>query len=79
MDSIGDSFAGNTGFASKGDWFELMTSAHDSVEAFASTGDCLELIASKGRRFCDFNGRLNFPARLIKLAGNSGTTSLYLE
>ena len=42
---IGDSFAG---FASKGDGFDLCTSARECVETFAATGDCLELLASKG-------------------------------
>ena len=62
----GDSFPG---FASKGDWFDLCTSARECVETFtttadclellASTADCLELSASKGdcvcfaRRFCE--------------------------
>ena len=81
----GDPFVG---FASKGNWFDLCSSARECVETsgatgeclelLASTGDCLELLASKGdcvffgRRFCKYSSALD-------LTEKSGTLPLYVE
>ena len=55
----GDSFAG---FASKGDWFDLCTSAPQR----AIVSNCLPQPAiAFRRRFCDFKGPLKITARLI--------------
>ena len=60
------SFAGNIRFISTSDWFNLFTSSNDSVETFASKGDC----DVNGR--CDLSSALDFSDKL-------GTASLYVE
>ena len=64
LNVTGDSFA---------DWFDLVRQRVNVLKRLSQrvTGNCLELLASKGdcvcfdRRFCDFKGRLKIPVRLI--------------